>query len=205
MCFLFVGDVFADELNLTVKLDTDNTEIVEGEQATIKLHFKSSNDDISYCQFKIEQDSTLELASKGAANGWKISEEGANGIILDANSVADGLISSGMNILELKYKVNGNGKVTVKTVECTTNEEELSASHNDVSVNFTTKDLSSDTTLKSLKVTGGTINSFNPTGYEGQLIMLEGPNFSLEMETTNPDYQDDIVVTNSNWKKPSRA
>lgn len=197
MCFLFMNNVFADDLDLTISANTDKTEVVKGSQASILVNLKSSNEDIAFCQFKIEQDSNLELVSKSEANGWKISQEGATGIILETNSVADGLISSGMNIMELKYTVNGNGTVTIKTVECVTNDEEISGTYDDVSVSFTTKDLSSDTTLKSLKVTGGSINSFNSTGYEGQLIILDGPSFSLEMETTNPDYQDDIVVTSS--------
>jgi len=192
MCFIFVGDVFAADLDLTVTAVADKTVVSNGGEGKITLTVKSDSP-VSSCFFNVSYDSTLEEISKTGINGWEIDKNGVgiNGFIVEGS--LDGELSAGVDILELKYKVNGAGKVTIKTTECASSDEK-SGSYEDIVVNFELEDLSDVTTLSSITVTNGVITNFTPENYS-PFITLTNPVFGLGFTTTNPDYQDFVVVT----------
>ena len=92
----------------------------------------------------------------------------------------------------LKYRVNGNGSIKVSSSSYCSNGD-VDVNVNEKKIDFKIKELSNDYTLKSIKINGKAYPDFNPNGVN-YLIKLEEPNFSLEYETTNSDYQDDVVV-----------
>lgn len=193
MCFIFMNNVFAADLEFSVNAVANKTEVVSGNEVNIRVSLKSVSS-ITSCLFKIEEDSSIEAVSKTSMNNWTIPEGGEDqsGIIVESSSLSSDL-SNGVNILELKYKVNGDGKVTIKTIECASSDE-LSGTYQDVVVNLKVQDLSDITTLSSITVGGGTVTNFSSDNLK-PLIILDSPNFGLTFTATNPDYQDDIVVT----------
>lgn len=202
-CFSFVNNVFADGLEFSVSATADKTEVAKGNVVTIMVSLKS-DEYINSCTFEQVADSTLELLptgddvdneEKGVLGVGTFGAMGTTTINVMDSAVSGKAPVDGMNILRLKYRVNGSGKVTIKTVECVTISEK-NGTYDELTVNINAIDLSEDTTLKSLSVTGGTLSNFSSTSYTYS-VPLESSNFSLKMEATNPDYQDDIVVTDS--------
>ena len=189
--FSYVGKVFAFEF--TVAGYVSNAEVVAGEEATVNVFLKSESP-IAGCLFKVEADNSIELVSKTGMNGWNIALEGTEGINVENSSLSNDPLTNGKNILSLKYKVNGAGKVIIKTDHCVSTLTEEKSTHSDIVVNFATKDLSADTNLSNLLISGAQLVNFSPTEYTYSAA-LSKPNFSLTMTASNPDYQDDIVVT----------
>lgn len=191
--FSFMNNVFAEEntLDFEVFVDNNNLEVTKGSDVSIKVGIKS-NEYINSCNFQIVSDDGIEdLGPKGVGVfGVYPSEEKIN--VMDANISGDAPVD-GINIMQLNYKVNSSGEITIKTVECITFNREKVGTYKDIKVNFVAKELSEDNTLKIVKINGEIVPNFSPDG-NNYLIRLEKPNFSLTYETTNPDYQDDVVV-----------
>ena len=203
LCCSFVKTVFAEELSFTMSASADKNDVVAGEEAIITVGLKSSSV-ITSCSFSIDNDSTLELVSKNGLNNWNFDSAGTT--ISDSSSDKVAYIE-GKNIFNLKYKVNGKGKVTIKNIECSSSSDseegtsEIKGSFNDISVDFTVKDTSDDTTLSSLKVTGGTLApEFSSNVYE-YIVNLDNTKFSLELTSNNVNYQDKIVIYDTEGKK----
>lgn len=190
--FSFMNNVFADEFSYTVTTDPSSSTVVLGNEATIKVNLKS-NSSINACLFKVSASDGIEFVSKNGVNGWNVTEDGTNGFLVENSSTDGEALSAGKNILELKYKVNANGKVTVATDYCISTETEEQDSHAAIDVIFTTKDISKDTSLSSLTVIGGRMSEFSSDKHS-YVAELTSPNFSLKMVTSNPDFQDDIMV-----------
>lgn len=203
LCCSFVKTVFAEELSFTMSASADRNEVVSGEEAIITVELKSSSV-ITSCSFNLENDNTLEFVSKNGLNNWIFDSD----TMTISDSSADKIAyEEGKNIFNLKYKINGNGNVTIKNIECSyvsSNVEgtsDVKGSFQDIVVNFTVKNINDDTTLSSLKVNGGTLTSeFSPNVYQYQ-IELDNSNFSLELISNNVNYQDKIVVVDVNGNK----
>lgn len=208
--FSFINVVNAvDELKFSVSATASSTNVTKGENVTIMISLKSDSA-IAACTFSLSSDDTLEFVSKDGANGWNIGSggSGTNGFILENSSTDNVPLSGGKNILQLVYKVNGNGKITISTKDCASlmeegkdengNPTEISGTYEDVSVNVTAIDPADNTNLSSITVTKGgqLITPFDPNIYDSYVIELSSRNFGLSLTASNPDYKDDIVVTN---------
>ena len=201
ICFSFVGNVFAADLDLVVGATADKTTVTKGDVVTIMVSIKSS-EYINSCIFEQSADSGLELLPTG--DDIAVDEQGVYGVgtfgavgtttinVMDSGTSGKAP-TNGQNILRLKYKVNSSGKITIKTDSCITFTSEKTATHSDVTVNVTAIDKSQDTTLKSLTVTGGTLVNFSPNE-KSYSVPLDTSKFSLNMQTSNPEYQDNILV-----------
>lgn len=211
MIFSFIKIIFAEELAFTMTANADNTEVVAGGEATITVSLKSDSA-IANCLFTIETDSTLELVSKSGLNNWNFDSYEGSGKDLISNSSLDNVAyTEGKNIFNLKYKVNGDGKVNIKNIKCVStmaegtdeegNNTEIEGSFQDITVSFTVKDTGEDTTLSNLAVTGGKLLSEFSSNRFSYQIELDSPNFSLDMTTSNTEFQDKIVVTDTNGNK----
>lgn len=208
--FSFDSCVYAKELEFTMQASASQNEVVVGSEATITVSLKSQSA-IAMCQFNISADETLELVSKNGLNTWNFETfQGVGKITLHNNSLENVAYTEGKNIFNLVYKVNGDGKVVIKDIECTSlmpegeaedgSETEIMGTTPDISVNFTAKQPESDTSLSKLTVTGGKLlTEFSPNQYE-YMIELETPNFSLGLTANNPGFQDKIVVKDVNGK-----
>ena len=191
--FIFVGNVFAGEI--IVSSSVENNTVPKGSEVSVKINLKTS-EVIKECTFKLENDETIEFVSKSfLVNTWKVSEDGVDGVKIINDSLENNDLTNGQNIGEFKYKVNDNGRVIIKTVECKSETE--SFNHDDVIVNLTALEDEKDTTLKSLKIINGSMNPADiSVNHEGSYIVtLNDSNFGLEMVTSDSEYQDDIVVT----------
>lgn len=192
--FSFINTVFAaGDLDFTVSAVADKTTLVKGTEATITVSIKSDSY-INACTFEVEADSTLESKSIKGQNSF--GEIVGNGIInVENSSISGNAPTSGIEILTLKYKVNGDGKVTIKTNQCVAPASEEVGSYSDIVINFTAKE---DTSLSSLTVTGGKLSpAFSPDKLT-YVLELSSPNFSLSMTASDSQYQDNIIVTNIN-------
>jgi hypothetical protein len=193
--FSFMTNVFAeDEFEYTIDAVVDSTEVVVDSEIAVNIMLKSDAT-IDSCLFNVELDDNIEFVSLDRLNGWIVRNEsiGENGILVESSSFTSaGQLSNGLNIVSLKYKVKGNGslKITSKSY-CSNGNSDVYAEEK--VINFTTRELSEDNTLKSIKINGEMISEFSPDG-NNYAVVLEKPNFSLAFETTNPDYQDDVVV-----------
>lgn len=196
--FAFVGNVFASEIIITSVVD--NTVVSKSSEVSVLVNLKAT-EAIKECKFKFESDDTLEFVSRSnLVNEWSVSEDGVDGVRIVNGSWESGPVIDGQNIASVKYRVNDNGILTIKTVECISATKTYQ--HKDVKVNFTVVEDVKDTTLKSLKVINGVMNPSNvSTNHEGNyIITLNSSKFGLEMVANDSKYQDDIVVTDVNGK-----
>ena len=199
--FSCIETVFAAELKFNVTATPDATEVVKGKEVSITLNLKSDSE-IDTCQFQVVADSNLEFVSMNSMNDWTKMGTVANFTLEKALEKVQPL-TSGENALVLKYKVNGDGKITVKTVECAysknTNEVD-SGTHDDVVVNLTAKEVSEDNTLSNLEVTGGTLTRpiTTPSENNQYSIILDSPKYGLKATASNPEYQNKIVFKDVN-------
>ena len=197
MSFSFMESVFAAELDFTVTATPDATTIVKGKEVKITLNLKSDSP-IEMCQFQVTADSTLEYVSMSTSNLWSVGQGTISNFTLENDVNNTEPLTNGKNVLEIKYKVNGDGKVTIKTEECTyvaDASNTSSGTHEDVVVNLTAKDASADTTLSELNVTGGKLLTpiTTPTENNFYAIELDSSTFGLSAKASNSDYDDDIV------------
>lgn len=206
--FSFINSVYADgDLDFTVSASTaKSNDITVGEEIDVIVSLRS-NSYINACTFEISLDSNIEfVSSQGLNNFGVISGSTLN---IENPSIDGSAPANGIEVLSLKYKVNGDGKIIIKTKECISPIDENTGSYQDVLVDLKVKDTSGDdgpsdddvssddTTLKTLSVNGQQVSNFDSKIYKGYSVTLDTPNFSLSMVPNNPDYQDDIVVTDT--------
>lgn len=199
--FAFMNTVFAEgslEFSVDAKVVGGETSVVKGSEVTINIALNSELY-ISACTFEVTQDSGIERISVNGMNNYN-HEVGPTRILID-RSVTDTQFTSGQSVLQLKYKVNNDGKVTIKTLDCTSPTDNKTGSYKDVVVEFDTKEVSDDTTLSNLVVTGGTMSPKFSSSVNQYIIQLEKAEFSLDITASNSDYQDKIVVTDANGNK----
>lgn len=196
--FSFINNVFAEGLDFSVsaKVAGDNMNVAAGTETSIDVSV-SSNSDIDSCVFEIVKDSGIEFISQSGMNNY-VANLTDNSISVSRTNT-DVSFVSGQNILQLKYKINASGKLTIKTTECKSSVD-TSGSYDDISFDFKVSDASEDTSLKNMVVKGGTLApAFTSTNTQ-YVVELDGPEFSLELTANNADYQDKIVVKDSNGK-----
>lgn len=192
--FSFINTVFADEI--VISPSVSNVTVAKGSSASIKINLKSSVA-IKECLFKFENDSNIDYVSVTGINNWKITET-TDGLKITNVSSAITAPVDGQKIAELKYTVNGNGSVVIKTLQCTASDSDDTYTYEDKMVSFiATEPVTEDTTLSSLTVIGGQISpTFSSDAADNvYTIILDSVNFSLEMTASNSKYQDKIVVT----------
>jgi len=189
--FSFMNNVFAeDTLDFEVYVDNNNIEVVSGSDVSVMVGVKSQSY-INTCVFQIENGNGVEMLEPKGVNGYG-AFFGEKIDVMDNNISGDAPVN-GINILQLNYKVNSSEKIIIKTIECINFNDERTGTYKDIEVNFVTKEISEDNTLKNVKINGETISNFSPDG-NNYLVTLDNPRFSLSYETTNPDYKDDVVV-----------
>lgn len=202
-CF-YMMPIYADS-GFEFKAQVDNTEVVVGSEATIKVLIKSNQTDgLTTCRFKAISDSGMELVSKNEANNWKISSSSSDIYLLEDTSEVGLTIDNSGNgkaILEFKYKINANSKLSFTGIECANATNDFT--HGDVTVNFTTKEVSADNTLSALEITNGeitTVGGFTPdnTSYT---VNINSSNFGIVATASNSDYQSTIKITDESGKE----
>lgn len=196
--FSFINNVFAEGLDFSVsaKVAGDNTNVAAGTETSIDVSV-SSDGDIDSCVFEIVKDSGIEFISQAGMNNY-VANLTDNSISVSRTNT-DVSFVSGQNILQLKYKINESGKITIKTTECKSSVD-TSGSYEDISFDFKVSDASEDTSLKNLVVKGGTLAPAFISTQTQYVVSLDGPEFSLELTANNSNYQDKIVVKDSNGK-----
>ena len=191
--FSFMTNVFAeDTLEFEVYADAGGTEVVIGAEVNVMVGVKS-NTYIHACDFIVNSDSNIEFVSVSQMVGNFGAIKGEEKINVMDNGSQHVAPVDGINIMQLKYKINGNGKVIIKTESCVGWEDNKEGSYKDIELNFTTKEKEEDNSLKSIKINGIDISNFSSTG-NSYSVEIEEPKFSLSWETTNPDYQNKVVV-----------
>lgn len=201
MCFSFVGEVFAEglEFSFSAFVVGSNTSIVKETEAVINV---SLNSDVylNKCSFNITSDSTIEFVSGSGMNKYEFNSLGSTyEISRDAKNTQ---FNSGLAVMQLKYKINGDGKVTIKNLECSSaSDNQVGTYGEDIVLNFKAIDETADTTLKKISVTGGTLSPSFSSSLKNYSINLDNTTFSLELTASNADYQDDIVVTDEDGNK----
>lgn len=198
--FSFINSVFAEgKLDFSVKANVlgDGTTYAAGSEVVIDVGLVSDTD-IDRCIFNVVADSGLELISESGMNNYVIGED-ENGVLVYRANTEVGF-TSGTNILELKYKINADSKVVIKTVECSSSVD-TKGSYEDISFDFKVSATTEDTSLKSLIVKGGTLSPAFTSTQTQYIVDLELPEFTLEMVANNEDYQDKIVVTDASGVK----
>ncbi len=191
LSFSCVSSVFALEFNIGSVVE--NNAIAKGNKGSIKINLKS-DEQIKECVFSLSSDSNIVYDSVKNVNTWQVSSNSADGFTI--TNKADTIIAptNGENIAELKYVVNGDGKVTIKTSKCVSVSGE-EGTYSDVEVSFTATEPVDDTTLSSLNVIGGQISpSFSSSNYGSYNVTLSSATFGLSMTASKPEYQDKIVV-----------
>ena len=129
---MFSPKVYADGITVTAK--ANNTVVEAGSEVVINVNLKS-DELIAECLFDFESNNNIQYISMKAMNQWTLLE-GTKGTSLSNGNISTNTLSAGLNILELKYKVNKSGRV--KTLECVSiNENEYS--HQDVIIDFSIK------------------------------------------------------------------
>ena len=192
--FSFLSSVVASYVD--VSLHVENDVVASGTEASIMVNLKSDVL-LTECYFKVITDDSIKEYGKSGANSWNLGQDsGIDGFLLKNNSATADDLSNGKNVLMLSPKVNGDSEFTVKTVYCMSDTGEKIENISDASVSLKVTASIEDTTLSSLSVIGGQLTTiFSPTATDiKHIIVLDSPNFGLVMTTTDPSYQDKIVV-----------
>jgi len=190
--FSFMMNVFAtDEIEFEVYANPSNTDVVVGTEVAVMVGIKS-NVYINTCTFQVINDDNIEALEPKGVNGYNVSVGDEKINVMDSSTSGESPVN-GINILQLNYKINGNGTLTIKTDSCSPWESEKDVTYKDVVINFTTKEKTEDNTLKNIKINGVDIPNFSSDG-NSYSVKIEEPKFSLSWETTNPDFQDKVVV-----------
>lgn len=195
MSFTFMNDVFAAT---DVSMIVDETTVVRNSEVSIKINLKSDIA-LTSCLFDVNSDSDIEFISKSGSNNWNVTQDGVDGFLVENNSIDGDNLSNGKNILVLKYKVKGDGKVSIVTNNCINGTtEEVVKNIATTQVEFTVTEPVDDTSLKSINVTGGVLSpTFKSDKYSYVITNLSSPKFGLILTATDEKYQDDIVVKKS--------
>ena len=209
--FSFINVVFADEYQVNVLATPSATEVLEGEEVTVILSIKSDSL-VDTCVFETTFDSTLEFVDMNidaTSGGWMLNKGSANSFAVENVTNSTASLSNGLNIVQMKYKINGDGALAIKAVNCSyagsANKEDQveDVEIETVTINFKAKTLSEVTTLDSLVVNkGGTMSEPFVSSKNGTyFIELSSLAFGLEWKTTNPDYQNNVKVINYDTKE----
>lgn len=197
ICFSFIGNVFAADFEVSAVVGGSGTTVTKGSVASIKINIKVP-DKLVACSFSFESDKNIEYVSMSGLNGWSPTLSGVNNATFeyDIQNAVD--MSNGVNIVDLKYKINDSGSVYVKKIECASIKDKF-YQYDDRVINFTAEEAVKNTTLSSLSVSGGVMNPSSITGTQIQYIInLSSTTFGLNMVTSDPKYQDKIVVKDVN-------
>ena len=204
LVFSFINVVFADEYEVSISATPSAIEVLEGEDVSITLNVKSNNS-VDLCRFQVSFDDTLKFASMNEIGVKKWEYTGTiESFAVENDMNATESLTNGENIIQLNFKVNGNGNVIIKTLDCSyagsgNAEEQFEDSEIDeIKLGFKTKSLSEITTLDSLTVIkGGTMTDVFSSDKKGTyFIELNSLTFGLEWTTTNHDYQNNVKVIN---------
>ena len=201
MCFSFVSKVFAEELEFSFNAAVvgGSTSIVKGSEATINV---SLNSDVylNKCSFTITNDSTIEFVSGSGLNKYSLGNTG--NIYEISRDASNTQFNNGFAVMQLKYKINEDGKVTIKNLECSSaSDNQVGSYSEEIVLNFDAIDANADTTLSKILVTGGTLSPNFSSSVKNYSINLDKTTFSLELTASNAHYQDDIVVTDEEGNK----
>lgn len=193
--FSFVNSVFAEEFNISVKATASASEVTIGNEVTVNVYL-TTNKLVDHCTFSVSADDTLSY--KEMKTGiWSLLETTSSEYSFKNNSDVGSSVSDDF-VFGISYVVNGDGKVTIKTVGCTSaanGDASYEATYQDVFVEIKSRDITKDTTLKTLNPIGGTFEeAFESQKYGDYKLILTSPNFGFEIEANNPNYQDKIVV-----------
>jgi len=201
LCFAFMGNVFAEEINFELKSSNLSNEIIKGNYANINLVLNSveNNYDLGYCTFEIESSEGFEFKEVQALNSFTISDDDNEGNILNISvkNHQESLFGA-FNILNIKYLVNETGSLKINSLTCNSqNGESLTdIKYNEDLLTFNVVDNAKKHTLKSLKINGGELNpQFTPMTFSYNVNNFISNTLSLEYEVTDPSYQDQVVVT----------
>lgn len=200
VCFAFVGNAFAAELDFILTATPDATTVVKGNEVTITLNLKSDSP-IEYCDFQVASDSTLEYIDMNESNLWHVDIKQISHFTIANDVYKTDPLTNGQDILQIKYKVNGDGKVTIKTNECSYADEEnkLLGTHEDVVIDVTSKDKGEDYTLSNLEVINGELlTPITTPSNVPYAIALDSSTFGLKATASNEDYNDKIVFKDVN-------
>ena len=206
LSFSFVNFVFAEEDNMEVLITAgvENTTVLSGSDVEIIINIKSDKP-VQKCIIKVDTDDTLQYVNMnymGEVGVWQGSGDVSTEISLtkDNNNIP---LTDGEDALKLTYKVNGEGSFRLTPVECTYGDSTTNESYQDTSiesqtVNFKIQAFEEDYTLSKLEVANGEVITSVGPNVENYMIKLNSVNFGLDIETNNPDYNDDIVVKYKN-------
>jgi len=204
VCFSFIEKVFADDLDFTVSTSIagENDTVVKGENVTINVNVKSDSH-VAACSFQINSDSGVDYVSANAASGYNL-QSGSDGKKTVDGDVTDDFgnaitTPTNMTLLQLTYKVNNDGKVTIKTNDCSSTDNKT-GSYKDIVVELKVVERTVDTTLSKLSVTGGVLSPNFSSDKKNYSIKLSSNKFSLDLTTSVPEFQDNIVVTDGKGK-----
>lgn len=194
--FSFMNGVFAADFKFSMAADVDKSEVAKaGDVATITVTLKS--DVVVYgCSFGLEESGDVVFNSKEAYSGLTFAS-GNERMSLEPISDLGGInAKNGVQLFNLKYKVNGNGSVKIKNITCTSAESTpRNSSVSDISVDLKIKDYTNITTLSKLSVSGGQMTPAFSSNNLNYNVKLENSTFSLTMSATNEKYQNNIKVT----------
>lgn len=194
MCFIYINRVFAFEFSLSTVVSQN--EIIKGEKGSIILKL-TSDEVITSCEFKIESDAGIVYENISSAMGWQPKGSLDDGFVV-TNSDWSNDTPNNIGIGQLNFVVNDSGNVVIKSIKCTSSEDNL-YTYADLFVSFSAIDLTEeDTTLKSITVTNGVMEPANIMGADiNYNINLASSTFGLSIVANNDSFNDDIVVRNS--------
>lgn len=197
--FSFVNNNFAEELEFSISTHVvgDKTKVVAGEEVTINLAVNSEKN-IKTCTFEITNDSGAESVSNNGMNNYVVNTDSNKIIVSRADTETE--FVSGQNVLELKYKINSNSSIKIKTLNCSSSDENINGSYNDIDLKFEVEE-TKNTSLSDIVVNGGVISPKFSSSIKSYNIKLDTTEFSLKLTASDSQFQDKIVVKDSNGKK----
>ena len=193
----FTGNVFA--ANVLPTAIVENKAIYKGAEVSVKINVWSDVM-LTACRFIADDNETFRLLSKSGANGWNVTQDGGiDGFLLESSVIDGDDLSNGKNVIELRYRVNNSGNLNIKAVQCINSKtEEKIENITDINLDIIALEPADNTTLSELKITNGTMNPSTISGSDiSYIIDLSAPSFGISYTTSNPDYQDSVLVKDS--------
>lgn len=201
MCFSFVSRVFAEgvEFSFSGYVVGNSTSVVKGSEVTINVSL-NSNVYLNKCSFDLSNDSNIEFVSGSGMNKYEFKK--VDSVYQISRDASNTQFNSGLVVMQLKYKVNDDGKVTIKNLECSSaSDNQVGTYSEEMKFDFDAIEEKVDTSLSKISVTGGTLSPSFSSSIKSYSINLDSSIFSLELVASNSDYQDDIVVTDEDGNK----
>ena len=193
MCFSFLGNVSADEFNVIVSANANNNVIEKGKEVEITINVKSDST-VDSCSFNVASDTTLEYISMNPSVGTPAD--------FTAEIDTDDPLTNGIDIIKIKYRVNDSGKVTITPSKCVvTDDQSLEDSSIDpIVIQITAQEPAVDTTLSDISVSGGKMAPVFASDIYSYTVLLDSPNFGLNLTTSDSNFQDKIIVKDASGK-----